>query len=104
MTIDTPYGQFTVKKGSWVNVFSGADGTTIGKTIHLRNKPRYGLHFLCHEVGHAVRWLGGFWPFQILHYLVSPSFRKQEERAAEDFADQHWTELWVAEALRKIQA
>ena len=104
LTIETPNGLMRVRKGSWVNWFTRADGTTIGQTLHLRRRDRYGTRFIAHEIGHAVRWQGGFWPIQILHYLLSPAFRRQEEAAATAFSQTHFTEPWVSGVTRRIEA
>jgi hypothetical protein len=95
---------FRVKLGSWLNLFTGSDGVTIGRTIHFRRGYVPRARLLSHETRHLqqIRALGAF--AFLWRYLVIPSFRHHMEDEAVRWADAHWLDEWLRAVVADLKA
>lgn len=94
---------FEVRLGSWLPRLLGADGVTIGRTIRFR--PGWGpnARLLSHETRHLqqIRSLGAgtfLW-----RYLTRPTFRRQMEAEANEWAAVHRGDLWITAVIADLK-
>lgn len=90
---------FWVRKPSWLIWVTSADGTTVSRTIHLRNR-FLSSRLLAHEFRHTLQQRGK--PFWLVSYLLKPSFRDAMEADARLYGEQHRTDPYFVQMAKDL--